>query len=246
VRLRDVTKQVSLHRDTHGFHVMIAHKLRTPMVGIFTSLELLNNNPEELSCDEVLRIAQVAGKSVRRLRGELEDIMQYIQVPALARRGEQICLSQISTLVEEISSSLRLQAVATAWQTGLDTLQLPLSRRAAELIFWEILENSKKFHPTQTPALDMFAFTSQPDKLHILLRDDGIALNPVQLKHVWAPYYQGEKVFTGQVDGMGLGLSLVATLVWDVGGTCQIRNRADRTGIEVELILPIVQKQELA
>jgi K+-sensing histidine kinase KdpD len=56
---------------------------------------------------------------------------------------------------------------------------------------------------------------------------------------VWAPYFQAEKSFTGQVSGMGLGLPLVAALVWNVGGTSRLYNRIDRAGVVVELTLPL-------
>jgi two-component sensor histidine kinase len=38
---------------------------------------------------------------------------------------------------------------------------------------------------------------------------------------------------------MGLGLSLVATLVWQVGGEVHLTNRAARPGVEVTIRLPL-------
>jgi K+-sensing histidine kinase KdpD len=56
---------------------------------------------------------------------------------------------------------------------------------------------------------------------------------------VWTPYYQGEKYFTGEAAGMGLGLSTVASLVWTVGGTCRLYNRNGGPGVVVELSIPV-------
>jgi K+-sensing histidine kinase KdpD len=71
------------------------------------------------------------------------------------------------------------------------------------------------------------------------ISDNGLTLSPEQLTSVWRPYYQGEKYFTGEARGMGLGLSIVASLVWGVGGTCHIYNRTDGPGVTVELKLPL-------
>ena len=49
---------------------------------------------------------------------------------------------------------------------------------------------------------------------------------------------EGEKYFTGQVKGMGLGLPMVASLVWSVGGRCRIFNHTKGPGVTIELILP--------
>jgi nitrogen fixation/metabolism regulation signal transduction histidine kinase len=61
---------------------------------------------------------------------------------------------------------------------------------------------------------------------------------------VWSPYYQDEKYFTGQMPGMGLGLAMVAAIVWGVGGTCRIHNREQGPGVVVELVLPLAQDAE--
>jgi nitrogen fixation/metabolism regulation signal transduction histidine kinase len=72
--------------------------------------------------------------------------------------------------------------------------------------------------------------------------DNGLTLSPEQLTNVWTPYYQGEKYFTGEAQGMGLGLALVATLVWNVGGTCTLSNQADGSGVVVGLLVPLVKQ----
>ncbi len=81
------------------------------------------------------------------------------------------------------------------------------------------------------------------DKIHIQIKDDGLTLSPKQLTKIWTPYYQAEKYFTGQVPGMGLGLSMVASLVWSLGGTCEAYNRERGPGIVVELGLPLEKNE---
>ena len=107
-----------------------------------------------------------------------------------------------------------------------------------ETIFLEILQNAKKFHPSKTPSVEVVIQQHNDTSLCIQVNDDGISLSPDQLSQVWTPYYQGEKHFTGEITGMGLGLSTVATLIWGIGGTCQIFNRDPGPGLTVELIIP--------
>lgn len=76
------------------------------------------------------------------------------------------------------------------------------------------------------------------DQVVLEVEDDGVSLTPVQLQRAVQPYYQGERRFTGQVEGMGLGLSLVCSMAWEVGGDCTLRNRSDGDGVVVELRLP--------
>ncbi len=74
-----------------------------------------------------------------------------------------------------------------------------------EWIFGEILENPKKFHPQQMPRVKVSIAAKNDSKISVQIADDGLTLSPTQLTKVWMPYYQGEKHFTGETSGMGLG-----------------------------------------
>jgi K+-sensing histidine kinase KdpD len=105
---------------------------------------------------------------------------------------------------------------------------------------WEVLENAQKFHPQHTPKVDISISSFDAQTIRLCVQDNGMTLSPRQLERIWVPYIQGEKSFTGEVPGMGLGLPLVSTLVWQAGGSVRLTNRVDQPGVIVELLLPIV------
>jgi two-component system cell cycle response regulator len=115
---------------------------------------------------------------------------------------------------------------------------LAIARQSLELIFDELIENARKFHPSQQPALEIIA-EQAGDTLRIDVCDNGVSLSPEQLARAQQPYFQGERYFTGQTAGMGLGLAVVAALMWRVGGTSQIYNCQPGPGVGVELRVPI-------
>jgi two-component system, cell cycle response regulator len=240
IHLRDVTAQLSLQRDMRTFQDMLSHKLRTPLTHIVTSLDMLAEDGDlPLSRPEITGFARLALKGAARLRGELEDIMRYLRASKGSQADPGFLLSELSPLVTEISQNLGLTSVTLSGQENLAGIQLVLSQQALEWILWEILENAKKFHPHQTPTVEL---STQPNGSNIRLKisDNGLHLSPEQLGQVWLPYYQGEKYFTGEAAGMGLGLSTVASLIWEAGGSCRLYNRAEGPGVVVELTVPVV------
>src|SRR4029079_4494152 len=105
-----------------------------------------------------------------------------------------------------------------------------ISHRGLELLLGELIDNACKFHPQQSPAIEV-AISADADQIHITVSDDGQTLSPDQLAKAWLPYYQGERYFTGQLAGMGLGLPMVAALIWRIGGSCRISNCEPGPGV---------------
>jgi two-component system cell cycle response regulator len=246
VHLHDVTTSVATQRVMWTFHSQVSHKLRTPLTILAGSLQLLEADEPSLSEVEKKTLFSSAYKGALRLRSEIEDIFQYLETLYAVKPDEGRCsLAEIPSVIEEIKAGLGLESakivqVDSGQPTDgiADSICLSLSRRAIELILGELLENAQKFHPERSPSVEI-EISGVADGVRIRVHDDGLMLSPEQLARIWTPYYQAEKRHTGQVAGMGLGLSMVAALVWDVGGTCHAYNREPGPGLVVELVLPV-------
>ena len=239
VQLRDVTEQITSRRDMRKFHTVISHKLLTPLNYLFNGLEPLAHDLGALAPAEISEMAAAALAGAKRLHAEIQDIFQYVNASGLARPGEGYALAQMPADVAALADSLRLTTVTVSVAADLQTARLTLARRAVELILLELLENTKKFHPRQSPVVAVSVTPAEGHAARLLVRDDGLTLAPDQLAQVWEPYIQGEKHFTGEAPGMGLGLPMVATLVWQVKGKVSFANRTDGPGIVIELDLPL-------
>lgn len=239
IHLRDVTAQMTVQRNVRTFHDMLSHKLRTPLTHIVAGLELLaeEGNPP-LPASDIKKLAGLALKGSRRLQEEIGDILRYLNVAKISPTDKGCLLVEMSPIVAEISEDLGLPPVTISGLESLGNVSLALSRQAVEWILWEILENAKKFHPQQAPVIELTVAHFGQQAISLQIADNGLALSPEQLIQVWTPYYQGEKFFTGEAAGMGLGLSIVASLVWEVNGTCRLYNRDNEPGVVVELVIP--------
>lgn len=238
ISLRDVTEQMELQRDVWRFHSMIFHKLRTPLAVMMNSLELLWRHADKLGPEKSADVAQRALQGTRRLQAEVDDILKYLKSPNLAHTGTGMDVTELDKVVKRIGAELEIHALSVAGANKLSPVRLKLSPEAIESILWEVLENAKKFHPQKEPQVQVFVFLMKSSEVGVWIGDNGVSLSPDQLAQVWTPYYQGEKAFTGEVSGMGLGLPMVASLIWGVGGRCRMYNRPGEPGIIVELIIP--------
>lgn len=246
VRLCDITANVMTQRMMWSFHEQVSHKLRTPLTKLTGFLDLLKDDRRVLSEMEVESLLPGLEKSAEQLRESILSIFQYLEKLNMTRPGQSCFnLTELPAVVDEISAGLELSSIDVSYE-GLDNLDetnLSATRQIVELVLWELLANAKKFHPEQSPALEI-KISAAAGGIRIQVGDDGLSLSPEQLIKVWIPYYQAEKYFSGQVPGMGLGLPMVASLVWSAGGQCRAYNREQGPGIIVEVVLPLEKEMK--
>jgi CheY-like chemotaxis protein/anti-sigma regulatory factor (Ser/Thr protein kinase) len=239
VRVREVTTRIATQRDIWTFQAMVMHKLNTPLQTLMGGLEWLSSDSlSTLGRDEIARLALLSQQGAQRFIDAVADILHYLKTPLLARSGELVRVGQLVDLVAQIATQLGL-TISIKTMEQIEDWALRLTRRGLTSLLWELLENAQKFHPQRAPTVQVTLAAKPPGMLLLSIMDDGVHLSPEQVARVWLPYYQAEKHFTGERPGMGLGLPMVATIVWEVGGECRFRNRTDGPGVIVELELPL-------
>lgn len=242
VRIKDVTNQKYSQARMRSFQSMIYHKLRTPMTSVLGGMEILSQHERlDMSRQELKEYIDETLNSLKRLYGSIEDIFSHQEALRLSGFEDSLRLTECKELIEFAEDYLGLKPINLKIKLQNIHYKFPLSKRAVEFVLVEILENSKKFHPSNNPEVTIEIKNQDNNFISIKIIDDGRTIPPENLNKVWAPYFQIEKIFTGNIAGMGLGLSSVATIIWGVGGSCSISNRIDKPGVIVELILPVMK-----
>ena len=239
IRIKDVTQAMTNKRDLWTFQSVASHKMRTPLSAVQTGLAMLEQSDPPLSPEDAISVLRSASAGAIRLRGVIEDVLDYIRLPALAEAGGECSVQRLGELIEHVATDLKIERVVWVLDDTLSEMRFILSDLAMEWVLIELFENSNRFHPIHDPEIQVSVTRMGLDRLKVRVLDDGLHLTPEQLMKVWTPFFQGEKYFTGQQPGSGLGLAMVAALVWEAGGTCRLVNRADRTGVVVELVIPL-------
>ncbi|MCK5524358.1 MAG: response regulator, partial [Thiomargarita sp.] len=247
VRLRNVTDTILAERRKWTFQGQIRHKLKTPLSPITMGLEYLKSNYADLSDTDRKEFIEIAYSGATRLHAEIEEIFRYLDVSDVLKPEFGICqITDILLIIDTIQEDMALKSVHVSQKNikNPDNISIFFSPQAMELVLTELLSNAKKFHPEGSPRLEI-NISAVPEGLCLQVCDDGLQLSPEQMANIWTPFYQGEKSFTGEAEGMGLGLSMVASLIWEIGGTCHAYNRKEKKGIIIELTLPFANTFEV-
>ena len=239
VRLRDVTDRMSIYQDMRKFHTVISHKLRTPMSMLMTSISIIKSQLDNLSPEELKKMLATTIKGTDRLAGEIRSILTYIDAPLALNLGKPFVLEELPEMVKATCVTLQLNNVTFSLPENFYPLSIAVTPYAMEMVLHEILENARKFHPEHEPQIEISVGQTEEGFILMRIADNGTTLSAEQLQWAWLPYFQGEKDFTGELPGIGLGFPMVATLIWKAGGSINLRNRSEGPGIIVDLKIPL-------
>lgn len=238
LRLLDVTQDMLMFQSIWQFEHMVSHKLRTPLMALMGSLDLLEAKGMGLP-DEVNGLVMDAAGAARQLNGAIKGVLEHLG----SRQGEgpeQSCLvERLESYIKQLHASLGIEHIHVKCDPDLYSHTVPFSDDEVILILQEILGNAQKFHPENDPVVHVRMKKGSPSLLRCEVLDDGKHLSQEVLQRMGTPFFQAEKHFTGEVPGMGLGLSMVSTLIGSRGGRLNVTNRDDRPGLVVALELPL-------
>jgi DNA-binding response OmpR family regulator/signal transduction histidine kinase len=240
LRLRDISAQMQTQMEQFSFHSAINHKLRTPLGQIIGGLELLHANASSVS-NELGEMSKWALRGANQLSSQIKEILSYARLSSTGINNAGACLPILLTLIPKIQTDLELKPGDLYLEPTLYEHSTLLSEKALDLILRELHENAVKFHPMHDPKMVINIRKLSNTFASIEVISDGKPMSATALSRAWEPYFQNEKSYSGQVPGMGLGLAMVASLVWQNGGNCNIQNLPDDAGVKITLNVPIRQ-----
>ena len=250
VRLRDVSEQRNAQTGMWTFHSMINHKLRTPLMGVVSGLEFLSQAMADMSPEDAAEMTGIALDAAFQLQDEITGVLEFQKARGRAGQGERFRLGSLPGLVGRISGELGLDLPELAMADAVAQGRVGMAERGVECILFELLDNSRKFHPRGAPRVSVRASAAgegaeggDGNMVRLSVSDDGLTLSPEQLSRAWTPYDQMEKYHTGQTKGLGLGLPTVASLAWHCGGLVHIANNTPAPGVTVSVTLPLTGEE---
>ncbi|MEM8857694.1 MAG: response regulator [Chloroflexota bacterium] len=240
VSIKDVTSHIVARQDMWKFQRAVHHKMRTPLIGMYSGIQFLATYFDEMPESEVRELLDTAIRHGDRLKGAIEMVLQYVDSPNISQVGESFTLGDLPKLVQTTQAELKIDNITVEPLSGLETKELALSKKSLETILGELIDNSVKFHPEKKPTITIQSELKEEDELILIsFTDNGVNVSPQELKYICQPYYQSESRFTGEVVGIGLGLATVASILWSVGGAFEIFNRKDDIpGLQANLLIP--------
>jgi signal transduction histidine kinase len=218
-----------LARQQMEFVAGISHELRTPIAVIRSASENLAQGVVA-SPDRVKRYGDTIGTEARRLGEMVERVLQYAGIEAGRVISSRTPLAPISVVEAALqaTSPLITSSGFTVDRNLSTDLPLVLGDSAALMsAVQNLLTNAVKYGG---PDRWLGVTTSQArgvrgTEIRISVEDHGPGIPHADLPHLFEPFYRGSAATAAQIQGNGLGLSIVKRVVEAHGGRVTVSTR---------------------
>ncbi|MEP3946039.1 ATP-binding protein [Ascidiaceihabitans sp.] len=240
--LRDITERVAAEENLKAardealaaekaksnFLAVMSHEMRTPLNGIFGTLELLGNSKITIKQRSYLDIAKRSGDI---LLHHVNDVLDISRMDAAKME-----LVEDSFDLGQFFSDVITENEATAEGQGntlkIDLKKMPknavlLDERRMRQVTYNLISNALKF--TTDGIVTLHANTSidhdGQSLLEFSVTDTGVGIRTEDQAHVFDRFYTQERSYDRFASGAGLGLAICKQLVDMMGGSISLQSQ---------------------
>jgi signal transduction histidine kinase len=220
---RRLQKQVALlleqDQRKNEFLATLAHELRNPLSAMRNGLQLLRLAGDDPAM--MLHARSILNRQVEQLRKE------WVELATVIKNAVETIRPAIELARHQLNVSLPSQPVL------LDADPVRLSQALTNL-----LNNAAKY----TEAGGQISLTAEQvgDQVTIRVRDTGIGIPRETLPHLFKMFMQASRSMDRSQGGLGIGLSVVKSLVEMHGGTVEACSEGPGKGSEFVVTLPVL------
>jgi PAS domain S-box-containing protein len=244
---RDVTEQrrneealKEAGRRKDEFLAMLSHELRNPLAPLSNAVHILrlqnSKDPHQTAVRDVIerqvthlvRLVDDLLDVSRVSRGKIQLRKEPLDLTVVVRRAEEMSRALIESRKHHLTVNLPNEAVSV--EGDLTRLTQVISN---------LLDNAAKY--TDDGGKIWVALEKGSERVLLSVRDSGRGLDTETLANVFDLFYQADRNLDRSEGGLGIGLSLVKSIVQMHGGTVQAYSEGRGKGSEFVVSLPCLR-----
>lgn len=218
------------------FLATVSHELRTPLTSIIGWCGLLSDEKaRQTLLDEGLTSIAQAARVQSQLVEDLLDASRIIAGKLEPRLADVNPVEVLGNAIASVAPSARAKGITISKVVEGQPRMFRADATRLEQVAWNLLSNAIKFTPENGSIAVVLRWTES--SLEITVRDTGEGIAPDLLPYIFDPFRQGHAGGTRK-GGLGLGLSIVKSLVELHGGAVRAESAGAGAGTTFIVELP--------
>jgi signal transduction histidine kinase len=206
----------------------VSHELRTPVAVVRSAAENLSSGV--VSGDRVKRYGQMIEAEARRLGDMVERVLQYAGIESGFNTAARVPLAPMEIIESAVDSALPLVGPGEVTVHREIAPDLPMvigDATALRSAVQNLVANAVKYggRDRWVGIRAQHVRERRRSEVRITVSDHGAGIPAADLPHIFEPFYRGADAVERQIQGHGLGLSLVRRIVVAHGGNVTVSTR---------------------
>jgi signal transduction histidine kinase len=218
----------------------IQHELKTPLATMKMAIRMLRQ--PGLPPERQEKYLEILEQEWQREDSLIQDLLalQKLESNQFALQPQRLDLkSFIDSITEPLltkwqKKKLRLQ---TTYTPDEEAIAAYIDPDSLERVLTELLTNAGKYAEAQTTIQLEVERSRQTNGELVILRvtNTGLGIDPDDLENIFEKFHRGKGVTAQAIQGTGLGLALVKSLVNHLNGTIEVRSHRGETCFTVSI-----------
>jgi PAS domain S-box-containing protein len=240
VQAEEALKEADRRKDE--FLATLAHELRNPLAPISNAVQLMRRPDGRRQSD---RVVEMVGRQVRQIVTLVDDLMEVSRITRgkIDLRVERVPLAEIVHSAVE-TSQLAIERAGHQLTLAMpeEPLVLLADRVRLTQVFANLLNNAAKYtDPGGRIWIDVWR---EDGMAAVSVRDTGIGIPEEALGRVFDMFAQAHRAVGRGQGGLGIGLTMVRSLVEMHHGTVEARSGGVGQGSEFLVRLPLAALED--
>ena len=244
VIFRDTTKEREIDRAKTEFVSLASHQLRTPLSAIRWYAEmLLNGDAGKLNKDQKEYMSSIDQSNLRMidLVNALLNVSR-IDMGTFAIDPKPTDFVEISeSVVGELAMQIKEKNIKFTAKYGKNIPQIQADPKLVRIIIQNLLSNAVKYTPTGGKV--GINISKEEENISLKISDTGYGIPVEAQNNIFKKLFRADNVRAKEVDGTGLGLYVVKSIVDQSGGKIWFES-AENKGTVFYVTIPLVGMQK--
>lgn len=224
------------------FFTNISHEFRTPLTLTLGQIDSVMNSTQDSNIKKKLEMAYQNAKKLLRLINQILEISKIESGRHQLKVARKNIASFVRHILYNFESIADQKGISLEFISERDEILVYFDPEKMEKVFTNLISNSIKFTSeggkiSINIRLSKELDTEEKDVVEIIVSDTGIGIPDERLPYIFDRFYQADRIDRSEIEGTGIGLTLVKELVELHSGKIDVKSKVgEGTSIKVTFL----------
>ncbi len=225
INLSDISYLRNAERQRAETFSFLSHDLRSPLASLLALVQIVKLNNERMSKTEIVDWVETYSNRTLNLANDFLDLSQIEHSVDLTFEPLDLCIIAANA-IDSVWHQSSVKHIKVHDLTPETPMYVRGSAKFLERALINLLSNAIKYSPEHSSV--ELIIQAQGDRVRCCINDNGLGIPEQDLTKIFERYFRVDSADRAKIQGSGLGLALVKTVVTRHGGEIHVESEVGK------------------